>query len=351
MTSRPLVLVTGASSGIGLELAREFARNGYDLVITATDTTALNIVAGELRYGGAEVHAVTADLTVPEEIDRLHREAIAIGPIDAFAANAGIGSGGGTFVETDLTLELKLVDLNVRSQVHLTKLVARDMARRGEGRILITSSIASTMPGPFEAVYAASKAFLRSFGEAIRNELADKGVVVTVLMPGPTETDFFHRANMDGTRVGQSKKDDPADVARQGFAALMQDRHHVISASPMVKTQGVMANLMSDPQLAQISRKHAEPLTPSNDDDDTGGYIEDDGEAGSRTGSAAALALGTLAVAGIGGGAAWWWSRQREGAVDDRTRRRLSAGPTAGPDHAVTHEVPTPTAVDIKIEA
>jgi short-subunit dehydrogenase len=298
---------------------------------------------------------VTADLTRPADVERLHREANAVRPLDVLAANAGIGSGGGSFVETDLELELKLVDLNVRSQVHLTKLVARDMAARGEGRILITSSIVGVMPGPFEAVYAASKAFLKSFGEAIRNELADKGVVVTLLMPGPTETDFFHRANMDNTPAGQAKKDDPAEVARQGYAALMKDRHQVIAASTMVKTQGVVSNLMSDPQLAKMSRKHAEPLTPSNDQDDTGGYIEDEDDSGSGIGGTAAFALGTLAVAGIGGGAAWWWSRQREGAIDDRTRRRLavfsSPVPTSGPDHAVTHEVPTPTAADITIGA
>ena len=180
-------------------------------------------------------------------------------PVDAFCANAGVGVGGGDFSQTDLDAELRLIDLDVRSQVHLTKLIVRDMVARGSGRILFTSSISALMPGPFEAVYSASKMFIRSFAEALRNEMAPKGIVVTALLPGPTDTDFFHRAGMDGTPVGDGSKDDPAEVARQGFEALMADRHHVIAESLKTKVEGAATNLMSDPMLAQVHRRMSEP--------------------------------------------------------------------------------------------
>lgn len=178
--------------------------------------------------------------------------------MDAIALNAGIGAGGDFARETDLEKDLTVIDLNVRSTVHLTKLVLRDMVARGQGRILFTSSIASTMPGTFNAVYNASKAFVQSFSQAIRNELKDTGVSVTSLMPGPTDTEFFHRADMDDTKVGSGEKDDPAEVAKEGYEALMAGKDHVIAGSFKNKVQVTMARVIPDPVLAQMHRGEAE---------------------------------------------------------------------------------------------
>jgi short-subunit dehydrogenase len=258
---RPLAVVTGASSGIGLELAKELARNGHDLVITAEDQAGLAEADRALHElaQGARVEAITVDLADRQGVETLHARIRNLGrPVEVLAANAGVGVGGEFARETDLEAELKLIQLNVTSQVHLIKLVARDMVERGSGRILITSSIASLMPGPFEAVYAASKAFLRSFGQAIRNELKDQGVGVTVLMPGPTETEFFHRAGMDDTKVGQGKKDDPADVARAAFKALMADKDHVVTGAKN-KLQAAATTVLPDTARAALHRQQSEP--------------------------------------------------------------------------------------------
>src|SRR5206468_4412294 len=155
-----------------------------------------------------------------------------------------IGMGGAFATDTDLRQELQIVDLNVRSTVHLAKHVVRDMVARDEGRILFTSSIASTMPGSFQAVYNASKSFVQSFAVALRNELKDTGVTVTSLMPGPTETEFFERAEMLDTKVGSGAKDDPADVARDGFEALMNGDERVVSHSLKTKVQGGASRIL-----------------------------------------------------------------------------------------------------------
>src|SRR3954470_6822143 len=230
-TTRQLALVTGASSGIGRELAKQFASNGFDLIIAAEDPL-IDTVAPELETLGASVETVQADLATNHGVEELWSRVQQAGrPLDAAALNAGVGQGG-DFRDTPLDAELEIVDLNVRSTVHLAKHVVRDMTARGQGRILFTSSIASTMPGTFQAVYNASKSFVQSFALALRAELKDTGVTVTSLMPGPTETEFFERADMLDTRVGASdKKDDPADVAREGFEALMAGKEQVVSAS------------------------------------------------------------------------------------------------------------------------
>jgi short-subunit dehydrogenase len=216
-SSRSLAVVTGASSGIGLELARQFAEHDFDLIIAAEDAD-IAAAAQELQDLGAAVEAVQVDLATPAGVQELHRHIVAAGrPVDAIALNAGVGAGGAFATDTALEDELRIVDLNVRSTVHLAKLVIRDMVARGAGRMLFTSSIASTMPGSFQAVYNASKSFVQSFALALRNELKDTGVTVTSLMPGPTETEFFERADMLDTKVGSSDKDDPADVARDGW--------------------------------------------------------------------------------------------------------------------------------------
>ncbi len=258
-SERPLAMVTGASSGIGYELARQFADNGFDLVIAAEDGE-LEAAANQLKLSGADVEAVRVDLGRPEGVEQLY-EAVRQSrrPLAAAALNAGIGAGGAFATDTELERELEIVDLNVRSTVHLAKYVVQDMVARDEGRILFTSSIASTMPGPFQAVYNASKSFVQSFALALRNELKDTNVTVTSLMPGPTDTEFFERAEMLDTQVGSGEQDDPADVARDGFEALMSGKERVVSHSLKTKAQGIGSRALPDSVKAEMHRKMAEP--------------------------------------------------------------------------------------------
>jgi len=256
--TRPLAVVTGASSGIGLELAKQFAANGFDLIVAAEDAD-ISAAARQID-SGASVEAVQVDLATSEGVDELYGRVTAAGrPVAAFALNAGIGAGGAFATDTDLDTELRLVDLNVRSTVHLAKHVVQDMVANGEGRILFTSSIASTTPGAFQAVYNASKSFVQSFALALRNELKDTGVTVTSLMPGPTETEFFERADMLDTKVGAGDKDDPVDVAREGFEALMAGDERAVASSTSTKLQGRGSRLMPDSVKAEMHRKMAEP--------------------------------------------------------------------------------------------
>jgi uncharacterized protein len=258
---RPFAVVTGASSGIGFELARVFAAEGFDLLITAEDEE-IDAAQRELNQIAASVECTRGDLSTEQGVQRLY-ERIEAGarPVDALCLNAGIGAGGDFARETDMRDELRLIDLNVRSTVHLCKLIVRDMVARNEGRILFTSSIASTMPGSFQAVYNASKSFVQSFALALRNELKDTDVTVTSLMPGPTETEFFERAGMLDTPVGEGPKDDPADVARQGFEALMAGKERVVSAGLKTKAQEAAAKILPDSVKAEMHRKQAQPAT------------------------------------------------------------------------------------------
>jgi short-subunit dehydrogenase len=256
--TRPLALVTGASSGIGLELARQFAENGFDLVVNAEDA-GIAQAAAELRATGAQVQPVQADLRTADGVHEVVSAVEATGrPLAAAALNAGVGQGG-PFVENDLADEQEIIDLNITSTVHLAKHVLRDMVARDDGKVLITSSIASTQPGSFQAVYNASKSFLQSFAEAVRDELKDTGVTITSLMPGPTETDFFERAEMEDTRVGQASKDDPAQVAEQGFRALMKGEQKVVASSLTTKAMEAAAGVLPDKVKAAMHRKMAEP--------------------------------------------------------------------------------------------
>ena len=201
-----------------------------------------------------------ADLASYEGVEELYQTIKSSGrPVDSIAINAGVGVSGDFARDTSLQSELNLIRLNVISPVHLTKRVAKDMVQQGHGRILFTSSIAGTMPAPFEAVYGASKAFLTSFAQAIRNELKDTGVSVTALMPGATETDFFHRAGMDDTKLGVSEKDDAGEVAREGFEALMAGKDHVVAGSFKNKVQAAAGHVLPDPAVAQMHRKQSEP--------------------------------------------------------------------------------------------
>jgi short-subunit dehydrogenase len=248
-TIRPLALVTGASSGIGLELARIFAENGFDLVVCAEDA-GISVAADAVSaVGGAAVRSVRADLATTEGVEELVREVTATGrPLDVLALNAGVANGG-PFIETPLEDDLRVIALDVVSVVHLSKRLLPAMVARGAGRVLVTSSVASTMPGPYYATYAASKSFVQSFAEAVRYELKNTGVTVTTLLPGPTDTDFFEASHMEDTRVAQGPKDDPAKVAREGFEGLMAGKEQVKVTSLKARAQTVLSHVL--PEKAQ----------------------------------------------------------------------------------------------------
>ncbi|MEO8334124.1 MAG: SDR family NAD(P)-dependent oxidoreductase [bacterium] len=251
-------VITGASSGIGLELAKQFAQHGFDVLLAAEDDR-LGDAAHEVRNLGVQVEAVKVNLATREGVDMLYQRIQALGrPVDAIALNAGVGVGG-AFVDNDLEAELDMIALNVTGVVHLAKHVVKDMVARNEGRILFTASVVAEMPGPFLAVYAASKAFVLSFAEAIRNELEDTNVVVTALQPGVTDTDFYRRAGMEGTKVGDGAKSDPADVARAGFEALMKGKDHVVAGSFKEKVLVVLGQVAPETTKAEMLRKQTEP--------------------------------------------------------------------------------------------
>lgn len=261
MAGRKLALITGASSGIGLELARVFGQNGYDLIVNSEDDGLRN-VATELNSLGVSVLPVQSDLSTYDGVEKLWNTVEQNGrALDAAAINAGVGAYGDFARESDLNQELKLIDLNVKSTVHLAKRVLGQMTKRGEGAVLFTSSIAGSIPAPLEAVYAASKAFILSFSESLHSELKDTGIKITALQPGPTNTNFFHRAGMDHTRVGSEGKytNDPAKVAKQGYEALMANKDHVFAESAKTKFEGAMSKVVPDSVSAEMHRKQAEP--------------------------------------------------------------------------------------------
>jgi short-subunit dehydrogenase len=259
---RKLALVTGASSGIGRELGTVFAREGWDLVLVAEDPD-IERAAHELSALGTTCEALQADLATREGVERVAaRFGADRRTPDALALNAGVGLGG-AFLDQDLDRIFALIDLNVRGTVHLAHRLLPAMVARGEGRVLFTSSIAARMPGAFQAVYNASKAFVQSFAEAIRNELKDTGVTVTALQPGATETEFFHRAGMDDTKVGQSDKANPQDVARTGYEAMMAGKDHVVAATLTDKALAAAALVTPEPIKAEQHRKMAEPGSAS----------------------------------------------------------------------------------------
>jgi len=255
-TSRPLAVVTGASSGIGYELAKLCAQNGYDLVVAADEP--LESAAGTFRALGAAVDTVETDLATTEGVDELY--GIVNGrPVDALLANAGHGLGQ-AFLDQEIDEIQHVIDTNITGTVYLIHRIGRDMRARGSGRILITGSVAGFMPGAFHAVYNGTKAFIDSFSWAIRNELKDSGVTVTCLMPGATDTEFFERAGMTDTKVGTDPKDDPADVAKVGFDAMMNGEGDVV-AGLKNKIQTSVASVTPAAILAEQHRKMAEPGT------------------------------------------------------------------------------------------
>lgn len=258
-TKGSFAVITGASSGIGLELAKQFAQHGFDLLIVADDP-GIHQAADALKSYKVSVTEARIDLAKPSGVDELYAAIRkTVRPVDAIALNAGVGAGGDFVRGTSLEADFNVIDLNVKSTVHLAKLVLKDMVQRGQGRVLFTSSIAATMPGTFNAVYNASKAFIQSFAQAVRNEIKDTGVTITALMPGATETNFFHRAGMDNTKVGMSEKDDPADVAKTGFEALMAGEDHVVAGSFKNKVQATLAHVLPDTVTAELHRKQGQP--------------------------------------------------------------------------------------------
>jgi len=256
---RKLALVTGASSGIGYELAKQFATNGYDLIVNSEDAR-IDSAAKALTVHGGEAIGVEADLATEEGVEMLASRIEELArPLDAAAINAGVGVGGEFVGGTSWQDERRVIDLNVVGTTHLAKRVLEPMVERGEGRVLFTASVASSAPGPYHAVYAASKAFVLSLAEALRYEVKDTGVTVTALMPGPTDTEFFERADMLDTPVGRSEaKDDPADVARAGFEALMSGADHIVVGMKN-KVQVTAANVLPDPVTAAQQAKQTAP--------------------------------------------------------------------------------------------
>lgn len=254
--ARPLAIVTGASSGIGYELAKQCARNGFDLAIAADEP--LDAAARDFRALGATVDTVQADLAAIEGVDQLMSR-VNGRSIEALLANAGHGLGG-AFLDQEFDEARHVIDTNIVGTIYLVQQVARLMRARGTGRILITGSIAGYMPGSFHAVYNGTKAFIDSFSYALGNELKDSGVTVTCLMPGATDTNFFRRAGMEDTKVGTDTKDDPAKVAEDGFQAMMSGASDVVSGLKN-KAQTTIANLTPNEMLAEQHRKMAEPGT------------------------------------------------------------------------------------------
>jgi len=256
-----LALVTGASSGIGYELAMELAKRGYDLVVASAGER-LARAAENFRAHGHRVTEATVDLATTHGVEELWQQVEALAePLEVACLNAGVGLGG-LFWETDLNTEINMVNLNCTSTVHLAKYVVRQMVARNAGRILFTASIAGEMVAPREAVYAATKAFDLSFAHSLRYELKDTGVTVTALQPGPTDTDFFHRAGMDDTEVGSEgkKESDPADVARDGLDALFDGKDHIYAASLKTKIEGKLANAIPGAAKGAMHEKMARPL-------------------------------------------------------------------------------------------
>lgn len=256
-TPGQLAVVTGASTGIGLELARLCAQQHWDLIIAA-DEPLIENAARELSATGITCTPVQCDLATAEGVAQLTDTIRGTGRgVDALLANAGRGLGK-AFLDQDLDEALRVIHTNIDGTVRLIYEVAKQMRERGQGRILITGSIAGLMPGTFQAVYNGSKAFLDSFSVALSNELKDTGVTVTCLMPGATETDFFERADMADTKVGSGEKAHASDVAETGFKAMMKGELKVVAGFGN-KMRAAMSHIAPDSTLAQLHRGMAEP--------------------------------------------------------------------------------------------
>jgi short-subunit dehydrogenase len=262
-TNQKNALITGATSGIGYELAKLFAQDHYNLIIVARSQEELDRTSAEFTQAyGVEVTTIAKDLFNREAPFELYEDIKAKGiQVDVLVNNAGQGQYG-EFVDTDINRELDIVQLNIGAYVVLTKYFLKEMVARNEGKILNVASIASKLPGPLQSVYHATKAFVLSFTEAVRNEIKDTNVTLTALMPGATDTDFFHKAEMEDAKlVREGKLDDPKEVAKDGYDALMAGEEKVISGWKN-KAQIVASNLLPDSVLAENIHKQSAPSQP-----------------------------------------------------------------------------------------
>ena len=250
-------IITGASTGIGFELATLAAKDGYDILVVANEPL-IEAAASDFKQFGTEVTAVEADLATIDGVDRL-LAAAGGRTVDLLCANAGKGLGHG-FLDQAVGDWRQVVDTNITGTIYLVQRVLKDMVARNDGKVLVTGSVAGYIPGSFQAVYNGTKAFIDSFTEALRNEIKESdGVTLTTLMPGPVETEFFDRADMLDTSVGADpNKSDPADVAKDGWDAVMGGKPSIFSGWK-TKLQGVLANVTPGSVLAEQHRKMAEP--------------------------------------------------------------------------------------------
>jgi uncharacterized protein len=253
-------LITGATSGIGYELAKCFAADGYHLILVARNDARLQEVTNELKNAySVEITPHAKDLFVPGAAQEIYDFTKSMGiTVDVLVNDAGQGEWG-PFITTDLQRDIDIVQLNIIALISLTKLFLHDMVNRNDGKILQVGSEAGATPMPLLSVYAATKAFVLSFSAALANEMKDKNITITVLLPGPTDTDFFHKAHQQNTVTYKEKKlDDPGDVARDGYEALMKGESKVISGST-ARTHVFMSDLLGDTLAAANARKQNEP--------------------------------------------------------------------------------------------
>jgi short-subunit dehydrogenase len=251
-------LITGATSGIGYELARQLAENGHNLVLVARDEQQLINVKDEFTNYGVQIETLSIDLfqsSAAKEVYEFAKSKNIV--IDVLVNDAGQGQYG-KFIETDLERQLNIIQLNILSLVSLTYYFMKDMVKRNEGKILQLGSEVSKVPSPMMSVYAATKSFVLSFSEGLINELKDTNVTMTVLMPGATDTDFFHKADMENTKVyREGKMESPVDVAVDAYEALMKGERRIVASN--AKMNVAMAAVTPDNINANKMRKSMEP--------------------------------------------------------------------------------------------
>lgn len=255
--AKKTVLITGPTSGIGFELAKLFAEDNFNLVLVSRDESSLNKTAVYLNGLGARNTTVIAkDLSKAGAAQEVYEETQKKGiEIDILVNNAGVGERG-LFLENDLEKELAMIQLNITSLVHLTKLYLKDMRKMGEGKILNLASVASYQPTPMLAVYAATKAFILSFTDALVNELKNENITLTALIPGPTDTEFFKNANAENTKAAQDDPEDPAVVAKIGYQALLNGDTHAVA--PGMRMMIVMSTALPNQKVASKAREYME---------------------------------------------------------------------------------------------
>lgn len=252
-------LLTGGTSGIGLELAKLFAKDQYNLIIVARNEDELKSTADLLGKDGIAVRTISKDLFDAGSALEVYDEVKSWGVnIDVLVNDAGQGVYG-KFVDNELERELAIVQLNISSLISLTKFFVKDFVARGSGKILNVASIAGKSPGPYQAVYHGTKAFVHSFNESLRSELKDTGVTLTSLLPGATDTDFFAKADMLDSKIVQGELADPADVAKDGYDALNAGKDMVVSGFKN-KLNVAMGNITPDHLQADLMGKNQQPV-------------------------------------------------------------------------------------------